>query len=76
MLFTGVLRDVSEALRSDAALRASEQRFRTLVEQLPCVTYECDFDAQASIRYISPQIEAWTGASVADWTGDPTSGSG
>ena len=71
VLFTGVLRDVTDALRSEAALRASEQRFRTLVEQLPCVTYECAFDAQASIHYISPQIEAWTGAAVTDWTGDP-----
>ena len=70
-LFTGVLRDLTEARRSEAALRDSERRFRTLVEQLPCVTYECAFDAQASIHYISPQIEAWTGRSVDEWTGDP-----
>lgn len=70
-LFTGVLRDLTDARRSEAALLDSERRFRTLVEQLPCVTYECAFDAQASIRYISPQIEAWTGHPVEEWTGDP-----
>jgi diguanylate cyclase (GGDEF)-like protein/PAS domain S-box-containing protein len=70
-LFTGVLRDLTEAVRSAAALQASEQRFRTLVEQLPCVTYERAFDANASIRYISPQIEVWTGRAPDEWTGDP-----
>jgi PAS domain S-box-containing protein/diguanylate cyclase (GGDEF)-like protein len=70
-LFTGVLRDLSEAHRSEAALLDSERRFRTLVEQLPCVTYECAFDVQASIRYISPQIEAWTGRPADEWTDDP-----
>ena len=70
-LFTGVLRDLTEAQRSEAALLASEQRFRALVEQLPCVTYQCACDAVASIRYISPQIEAWTGCSADEWIGDP-----
>lgn len=70
-LFTGVLRDLTAARRSETALLVSERRFRTLVEQLPCVTYECAFDAQASIRYISPQIETWTGRPAGEWTGDP-----
>ena len=71
VIFTGVLRDITEVQRAAAALSDSERRYRTLVEQLPCVTYECAFDAQASIRYISPQIEAWTGRSSEEWTGDP-----
>ncbi len=70
-LFTGVLRDLTGTRHARAALRASEERFRTLVEQLPCVTYECEFDAESNVRYISPQIEAWTGRPAADWTGDP-----
>jgi PAS domain S-box-containing protein/putative nucleotidyltransferase with HDIG domain len=70
-IFTGVLRDLTGPRRAAAALQASEERFRTLVEQLPCVTYECEFDANSTIRYISPQIEAWTGLSRESWTGDP-----
>jgi PAS domain S-box-containing protein/putative nucleotidyltransferase with HDIG domain len=70
-IFTGVLRDLTGPRRAEAALQASEERFRTLVEQLPCVTYECEFDANSTIRYISPQIEAWTGLSRESWTGDP-----
>ena len=70
-LFTGVLRDLTATRRSETALLDSERRFRTLVEQLPCVTYECAFDAEATIRYISPQIEAWTGRAVDEWTDDP-----
>jgi PAS domain S-box-containing protein len=69
-IFTGALRDLTESRHSQAALRLSEGRFRSLVEQLPCVTYECEFDVHSSLRYISPQIEAWTGYPRAAWIGD------
>jgi hypothetical protein len=34
-------------LRWAKSRRRDEGRFRSLVEQLPCVTYECEFDVQA-----------------------------
>ncbi|MEA2386939.1 MAG: hypothetical protein QOJ22_1113, partial [Thermoleophilaceae bacterium] len=62
--------DLPDERRSEADLRASERRYRTLVEQMPGVTYQCDFDDHAAIRYISPQIEAWTGRPSDEWLGD------
>ena len=37
--FLGVMYDISEQMSADAALRAAEERYRTLIEQLPLVTY-------------------------------------
>ena len=46
------------------------ERNRTLVEQLPQVTYIEQLDGQ-SASYISPQIEALVGYSPEEWTADP-----
>src|SRR5215211_4786790 len=56
---------------AQAALQDAEARFRRLVEQVPRVTYICDYDEAVSIRYISPQIEALTGFPPERWTEDP-----
>src|SRR5215212_8083993 len=56
---------------AQAALQDAEARFRRLVEQVPTVTYICDYDEAVSIRYISPQIEALTGFPPERWTEDP-----
>src|SRR5688572_17349588 len=55
----------------EAALEDAEARFRRLVEQVPTVTYICDFDESVSVRYISPQIEVLTGYPAERWTDDP-----
>ena len=70
-LFIGFLRDLSGQLAAQAALEEAEARYRRLVEQVPTVTYICDFDEAVSIRYISPQIEALTGYPPERWTEDP-----
>lgn len=38
----GILRDVTEKKEIDAALVLSEERYRTLIEQLPSIVYELD----------------------------------
>jgi diguanylate cyclase (GGDEF)-like protein/PAS domain S-box-containing protein len=70
-LFIGFLRDLSGLHAAQAALQDAEARFRRLVEQVPTVTYICDYDEAVSVRYISPQIEALTGYPPRRWTDDP-----
>ena len=70
-LFIGFLRDLSGLHAAQAALEDAEARFRRLVEQVPVVTYICDYDEAVSIRYISPQIETMTGYPPERWTADP-----
>jgi len=56
--------------REQAALRAAEQRFRVLVEQLPAAVYTDNDDEYSSPLYISPQINEITGYSASEWLAD------
>jgi diguanylate cyclase (GGDEF)-like protein/PAS domain S-box-containing protein len=56
---------------TEARLRAAEAKYRTLVEQLPLVTYIDALTATATSLYVSPQIEALLGYSVDEWLSDP-----
>ena len=71
-LYAGFVRDISERKRSESVTREAEARYRALVEQIPTVTYVCAFDAEGTILYISPQIEAIVGYPPSAWTEDPT----
>jgi PAS domain S-box-containing protein len=53
----------------DLGLRGAEARNRTLVEQLPQVTYIEQLDGK-SASYISPQIETLVGYTPEQWTSD------
>jgi two-component system, cell cycle sensor histidine kinase and response regulator CckA len=60
-----------ELRRSREALTALEQRYRSLVEHLPLVTYVDSLDELSSNLYTSPQIEPLLGYPVEQWTSDP-----
>jgi PAS domain S-box-containing protein len=52
-------------------LRAAEQRFRTLVEQIPAVTFMAVLGEGKNEIYVSPHIEALLGYSQREWLEDP-----
>src|SRR5205823_9172863 len=66
----GVMYDVTRQKEFEERLRAAEERFRTLVEQLPVVTYIED-TATDEVLYVSPQVEAMFGYTPAEWKSNP-----
>jgi len=67
----GAYVDITQWRRAEAALGEAEDRFRTLVEQLPAITFIEDH-ATSEILYVSPQIEAIYGYTAEEWMADPT----
>ncbi len=57
--------------RDKTELRAAEDRYRTLVERLPAITYVAELGAGGPWHYVSPQIESILGFSPAEWLSDP-----
>ncbi len=70
MFSAGIYMAVDRLILSRQAQRASEAKYRTLVEQAPAVTYIIMFDERNSLQYISPQIETILGFSPGEWLGD------
>jgi PAS domain S-box-containing protein len=52
-------------------LRLAEARYRTLVEQMPVVTFLAALDGGVNELYVSPQIESLLGFSQKEWLENP-----
>jgi diguanylate cyclase (GGDEF)-like protein/PAS domain S-box-containing protein len=50
--------------------QSAEARWRTLVEQIPAITYIADFDVRGTLRWVSPQIEQLLGYAPDDFVRD------
>lgn len=70
-----VRRAVAAREKAQLALRQAELRYRTLVEQMPTVTYMDRIDehdpTDVMPHYMSPQIETLLGFTAEEWLGDP-----
>jgi PAS domain S-box-containing protein len=61
---------IEERARTNEELGRSEARYRTLVEQIPAVTYIAALDAQSTTLFVSPQIKELIGFSPEEYTAD------
>jgi PAS domain S-box-containing protein len=58
-MFTACIRDLSDRKAAEERLHAAEHRYRTLVEQLPFISYvDASESAVSKPMYLSPQVEA------------------
>jgi PAS domain S-box-containing protein len=57
--------------RDKTELRAAEDRYRTLVERLPAITYVAELGADGPWHYVSPQIGSILGFSPKEWLAEP-----
>ena len=64
---SGTVQDVTEREEAERALREAEKRYRTLVEQIPAVTYIDRADGTDEPLYTSPQIEGMLGYTPEEW---------
>ena len=64
-------RTLNERRQALAGLREAETRYRTLVEQLPLVTYVSAIDKPGFSAYVSPQIEELLGYTAEEWLETP-----
>ena len=56
--------------RTRTELQAAEQRYRTLVERLPAITYIAEVGSLGRWHFVSPQIESMLGFSADEWLSD------
>jgi PAS domain S-box-containing protein len=73
-LFQGFMLDVTERRRAQEQAREMEERYRTLVEQLPAIVYveePSSEPGESRFRYLSPRTEQILGHTAEELTADP-----
>ena len=71
MAWRGVMIDITESKQMEGRLREAEIRYRSLVEQIPAITYVDLADEEMTTTYISPQIEWLLGVLPQEYIEDP-----
>ncbi len=61
--FTVIFQDITERMKTENALKASEIKFRALAENIPSTVYMCKNDARYTFLYLNDSVEELTGYS-------------
>ncbi len=73
-IYQGVLIDITERRRAEDRLAEAEAAYRSLVEQIPAVTYRdqvsLEDPSDATPIYITPQVKDLLGYTPEEWVGD------
>jgi len=59
----GIFRDITKHKKAEIELQQAEAKYRTLVEQIPAITYISALDKASTTIYVSPQIRQFLGFS-------------
>jgi PAS domain S-box-containing protein len=73
-LVRGLRLDITDRKRAESSLAETEARYRSLIEQIPAVTYiwaAAGAGSEQAGTYVSPQIEAILGYPPHEWLVDP-----
>lgn len=70
--FQGFMIDVTARRHAEARVHETEERFRTIVEHTPAITYQetaavDPYDPTSSVNYVSPQVTAILGHTPEQW---------
>ena len=67
----GTIQDITDIRRAEQDLRRSEERFRTLTDNLPGVVYRRIFTADGEMResYVSPRVKELLGVDADEFIG-------
>ncbi|MBN1414801.1 MAG: PAS domain S-box protein, partial [Bacteroidales bacterium] len=67
--YIAIKEDITLRKKAEQSLRESEEKFRSMVSNIPGVVYRCAFDSNWSVLFITDAIENLTGYKAADLQG-------
>jgi PAS domain S-box-containing protein len=71
LAWQGVIEDITTERRAEQEIRASEARYRALVERIPAVVYEMGPDDERRTLFVSPHVEHVLGYTRSEWLDQP-----